>query len=268
MPKVSVIMGVYNAGRRENMLNDAVESILNQTFTDFEFIICNDGSNDNTKEILNRIQLKDKRIIIIENEVNKGLTYTLNRCLNECKGEYIARMDDDDISDKDRFKKQVNLLDSNKELGVIGINASLFDDSGIWGEKCYPEYLKKEDFLFTSPVTHPTIMARKECFELVKGYKEEWYTDRTEDYDLFMRMYASNVKFYTIQDKLFKYREDKNSYKKRKYKYRINETVVRMKGFKKLGLYPKGVIYVIKPLIVGLIPGFMMRKIHMKNDCE
>lgn len=262
MAKISVIMGVYNAEKRFALLKDSIDSILNQTYSDFEFIICDDGSTDNTFYILKEFEKKDNRIKIIKNETNKGLTHSLNHCLKMSNGEYIARMDDDDISHNIRFEKQIEVLEKNREFDIVGINANLFDDNGIWGEKCYPEILQKKDFLFTSPVTHPTIMARRIAFESVNGYEEKKYTNRTEDYDLFMRMFSKGIKFYTIQQKLFDYREDKNSYKKRKYRYRINEAIVRAKGFKKLDLYPIGIVYVVKPLIVGLIPGFIMRKLH------
>ena len=262
MPKVSIIMGVYNAQKREKILSDSINSILNQTFKDFEFIICDDGSDDRTLDILHEYEKNDSRIKILKNVKNMGLAYTLNKCLKYCKGDYIARMDDDDISRLNRLEKQVEFLNQNYDYDLVAMNVNLFDENGIWGEKSYPEKIKKEDFLFTSPITHPTIMVRKKAFDKVDGYKEKWYTNRTEDYDLFMRMFCSGVNFYIIQDKLFDYREDKNCYQKRKYKYRINECVVRVIDFGKLKLYPKAIPYVLKPLIVGLLPSSIIKKIH------
>ena len=108
--------------------------------------------------------------------------------------------------------------------------------------------------LFRSPNVHPTIMIRTEILKEIKGYRVVKETRRAEDYDLFMRLYASGYKGYNIQKELFKYREDHISLRKRKYRYRIDEAKVRIYGFKKLGLFPKAVPYVIKPLIVGLLP--------------
>ena len=109
--KVSVIMPVYNG---EKFISQAIESILNQTFVDFEFIIINDGSNDKTEKII--AKYKDKRIKYFKFTKNKGLVYSLNFCLKKSKGEFIARMDADDISMPDRFTKQVKFLDKNESV--------------------------------------------------------------------------------------------------------------------------------------------------------
>ena len=105
MPKISVIMGVHNG---EKTLPRAIDSILNQTFTDFELIICDDCSTDATIQVIKDYIEKDNRVILIRNESNSGLAASLNNCINISKGEYIARMDDDDISHVDRFEKQNN----------------------------------------------------------------------------------------------------------------------------------------------------------------
>lgn len=261
MPKISVIMGVYNANN-EKILREAIESILEQTFTDFEFIICDDGSTNNTIEMLNKITQNDKRVKIIKNQTNKGLAYTLNKCLKLATGEYIARMDADDRSDKNRFMKQVKVLDENEEIGVVNINSYLFDENGIWGKEIQNEYIKKEDFLYNNPIIHPSVMIRKSAYEKVEGYKDIKDTIRVEDYDLFMRMYYKNIKMYTIQDFLFYYREDKNAINRRKFKYRINEMKVRYHGFKNNGLLKNktNYFYVVKPIITSIVP----KKIYIK----
>jgi glycosyltransferase involved in cell wall biosynthesis len=106
--KISILMPVYNG---EKYLREAIDSILNQTFTDFEFLIVDDGSTDNSVEIINSYQ--NSRINLVKNDKNEGLVYTLNRGLSLAKGEYIARMDCDDISLPERLKKQIDFLDSN-----------------------------------------------------------------------------------------------------------------------------------------------------------
>lgn len=258
MPKVSVIMGVYNATDKL-ILEKAINSILNQTFKDFEFIICDDGSSNNSSELVKEICKDDERVVLLQNKENKGLAYVLNKCLEHSKGEYIARMDSDDLCDLTRLEKQVKFLDENKDYGIVGTNADMFDDESTWGELKYNENIRKEDFLYNSPVIHASIMIRKSVYDLVGGYRDIPMTLRVEDYDLFMRIFAKGIKIYTIQENLYKFRVDKNTESRRKYRYRFNEVRVRYQGFKLLKLYPKGIIYVIKPLIVGLLPQRLRR---------
>lgn len=253
MPRVSVIMGIYNSNNEE-MIRSAIDSILNQTFKDFEFIICDDGSTDGTYELVKRLTEHDDRVVLIQNEKNSGLAYSLNHCLSIAKGEYIARMDADDISLPERLEKEVAFLDNNKEFAIVGCNVKFFNSNGIWGKRCLPEFPKKASFLFTSPFVHPSILVRAEVMTALCGYRVAKETLRTEDYDLFMRMYSKGYKGYNLQTELYCFREDKNAYKRRAYKYRLDEAKVRYKGFKSLGLMPKAIPYVIKPLIVGLLP--------------
>ncbi len=253
MPRVSVIMGIYNSNNEE-MVKSAIDSILNQTFKDFEFIICDDGSTDGTYELVKRLTKHDDRVILIQNEKNSGLAYSLNHCLSIAKGEYIARMDADDISLPERLEEEVAFLDNNKEFAIVGCNVKFFNSNGIWGKRCLPEFPEKASFLFTSPFVHPSILIRAEVMTVLCGYRVEKETLRTEDYDLFMRMYSKGYKGYNLQTELYCFREDENAYKRRAYKYRLDEAKVRYKGFKSLGLMPRAIPYVIKPLIVGLLP--------------
>lgn len=255
MAKISVIMGMYNTPSKE-MLFISLKSILNQTFKDFELIICDDGSSNDCIKWAKEICVGDKRVKFIKNDCNRGLAYTLNHCLEVANGEYIARMDDDDESHLDRFEKQVEFLDEHNEYGLVGSNMNLFDEErGIWGLRKYPEIVKKEDFLYRVAVPHPTIMARRSAYDVVNGYRDLPETLRVEDYDCFMRMFARGVKMYNFQEPLFNYREDSRCAKKKKYKYRFNEMWVRKNGFKELGINKlKSVPYIVKPLIAGLIP--------------
>lgn len=259
--KLSVIMGMYNTPTKE-ILAKSLNSILNQTFKDFELIICNDGSKNDCIMWAKEICKNDVRVRFIENEKNMGLAYTLNHCLKEAKGEYIARMDDDDESHLDRFEKQVEFLDRHPDIGLVACNMNLFDDKrGIWGLRTYNEYVKAESFLYRVAVAHPTIMARRDAYDLVGGYRDIPKTLRVEDYDCFMRMFARGVKMYNFQEPLLNYREDSNCAKKKKYKYRFNEIYVRKNGFKELKILSlKNYLYVYKPLIAGLIPQKFIKK--------
>lgn len=263
MPKISVIMGIYNS--KKEYLKQSIDSILNQTYKDFEFIICNDGSTNDCMKWAKEICKDDKRVRFIENKKNMGLAYTLNHCLKEATGEFIARMDDDDISHSDRFEKQIIYLYDNKNIDLVSNNINLFDENGIYNSIKYPKHINKKDFLFNNPIVHPTIMARKQAFDAVNGYRNIPKTLRVEDYDIFMRMYQNGVKMDTIQEILFDYRDDRETEKRRKkYKYRINEFKIRLENFKKLGLYPIGILFSIKPLIVGLLPTRFITEIRKK----
>ncbi|HGF9542707.1 TPA: glycosyltransferase family 2 protein, partial [Acinetobacter baumannii] len=122
---VSVVLPAYNA---ELYLKEAIDSVLSQTFTDFELIILNDGSIDRTEEII--LSYNDSRIVYVKNEKNLGLIGTLNKGINLAKGKYIARMDADDICLPERFKKQVDFLEKNNEIDLIGTNAIKINNNG------------------------------------------------------------------------------------------------------------------------------------------
>jgi glycosyltransferase involved in cell wall biosynthesis len=253
MPTISVIMSVFNTNDEE-VLRLSIESILSQTFKDFEFIICDDGSTDGTYETLLKICKIDRRIILIKNKNNMQAAAARNRCISLSQGEYIAIMDADDFSAADRLQTQLEFLERNQEYGFVGSSAGLFDEKGIWGYRCYKKIPENGDFLFVLPFVHASIMFRKKALEAVNGYRVAKETIRTEDYDLLMRMYACGIKGVNLEGNLYFVREDYAALKRRKYRYRINEAFVRYKGFKALGLMPSGFLYVIKPLLVGIIP--------------
>lgn len=265
--KISVIMGVYNMNNRK-ILEQAVYSILNQTFTNFEFIICDDGSTDNTFSIISDITCHNEKVILIRNERNLGLAASLNHCLSIAKGKYIARMDADDFSYYTRLEEEYNFLEENLDYAFVGCLAELIEEKGIWGRRKLIKAPKVDDLLYGNPFMHPTVMFRKDALESVNGYRESKMTLRTEDYDLFMRLYANGLKGYNIQKYLFQFREDNNAYKRKKYKYRIDEAKIRYINFKILGLMPKGYLYMLKPLIVGLVPPLLVKKIRREEILE
>lgn len=262
MCKISIIMGIYKMINKRSIVELSINSILNQTYKDFEFIICDDGSNDGTYEMVQDLIKNDKRVILIKNNENKGLAYSLNHCLSIANGKYIARMDADDISMPDRLEKQIKFLDEHLEYAMVGCNLLLINDKGIWGKRILAEKPTKKSFLFTSPFCHPAIVMRKDVLDEVNNYKVEKITRRAEDYDLFMRIYANGYKGYNMQEFLYQFREDNDAYKRRAYKYRIDDVQIRYRGFKMLGLMPVGLLYVVKPLIVGLIPQVILSKMR------
>ena len=263
MPTLSVITGAYNVADCKYLAR-SVMSVLEQTFSDFEFILCDDGSTDGTYEILKKYADSDKRIKLIRNEKNLGLVKTLNKCLAIAEGRYIARHDCDDYNDITRFEKQVKYLDSNPEVSVLGTAAYLFDENGVWGKDTMPRVIKNTDFLFNNPYKHGSVVFRREALLKAGGYRIAKETVRNEDYDLFMRI-QTFAKGENLEEPLYYFCEDKAARARRKYRYRINEAKVRARGFKALGLMPRGIPYIIKPLIVGLIPSVILQKLQARR---
>lgn len=271
MKKVSVVMGVYNVMDKRQLVV-SLESIVKQTYKEIELIICDDGSNPecfkNLREVINEIETKyNRQIIFLQNETNLGLARALNKCIKKSTGDYIARMDADDISMPERIEKQVDFLEQNKDYDFVGTSIELIDENDkVLGERIYFDVKEKEDFLKTSPYVHPSVMYRKEIFDECGLYSEDEKVKRVEDYELFMRFFASGKRGYNMPEKLVCFRETYESYKRKKYRYRINEMHVRKKGFEKLGIKKKKNLYIIKPIIVGMIPGRIMMNFKVRRD--
>ena len=259
--KISVIMGVYNQWNREQ-LQEAVNSILNQTFRDFEFIIWDDGSHPEAAGYIKELADLDDRIILAGKDQNHGLAYSLNGCIALARGKYIARMDADDISLPERLMTQYNFLEAHPEYAWCGCNTNLFDNDGIWGIRTMPEFPQEHDYLKYSPYVHPTVMFRSLVFDSNEGYLESEETLRCEDYEIFMRLRKAGLSGCNIQKCLFCYREDKEAYGRRKFKYRISEAKLRLRNFKEMGiLFPFGWLYVIRPIVGGLVPNAVLAAI-------
>lgn len=257
--QISVIMSVYNADKEQ--LKQAVHSVLQQSFSDFELIVCDDGSEKEAGAMLSSLIKEDSRVTILRNEKNRGLAYSLNRCIDAAKGEWLFRQDADDVSTPHRFEKMRQAIEKYPQFDIVSSNLSLFDGSGIWGKMRYPKMPQPKDFLFCVPFMHGAVAMKKDAVRRAGGYRVAKETRRTEDIDLFMRMYAQGSRGYTIQEELYQYREDRAAQKKRKYRYKIDEAKVKLKGFSRLGLLPKGLPYVLKPLVVGLIPQRLLNRL-------
>ena len=158
-PKVSVLMSAYNS---EKYVGAAIEGILNQTFTDFEFIIVNDGSTDSTPEIIDSYAKKDKRIHFVNNKKNQGIVGALNSASDLCRGKYIARMDSDDISLPTRLETQVEYMDMHPECGVLGASIRYFGNIKKEHIARYPSRVTIIDMVAASPIANPVSMIRRD----------------------------------------------------------------------------------------------------------
>lgn len=252
-PKLSVITGVYNIGKL-TIFDRMIRSVLSQSFSEFEWIICDDGSTDSTWERLETIAANDNRIRLLKSPVNEGLASALNRCIAICRAPLIARQDADDLSAPERFALQVLFLQEHSEADFVGSNVILFDETGAWGKRIFPVRPEKQDFLFSMPFVHGALMFRTTAIQMAGNYRVAKETRRAEDYDLLMRMYAEGMVGGNLEQSLYWFLEDKAAKRRRKYCYRIDEFKIRSRGFRALGLWPRGIPYALKPLLVGVLP--------------
>ncbi len=198
-PVVSVVMSVYNG---ESYLREAIDSVLNQTFSDFEFIIINDGSSDKSLSIIQSFQ--DKRIVLIDNDGNKGLIFSLNKGLEIAKGKYIARMDADDICMPERLDLQVKQFFNHPNAMIVGSDYYLLD-----GEKnTYIKNINDSDYqkavlLFTPCFCHPTVMMKNVFKEKQVFYDKDFI--HAEDYKLWTDL-CTFGEYLNIDKPLLKYR--------------------------------------------------------------
>ena len=206
-PEISVIMSVYNS---ERFLNQAINSILDQTFSEFEFVIVNDASTDNSRNII--LSYTDSRIKLIDNDTNIGLTKSLNKAIEIAKGRYIARMDADDISLPDRFSVQYDFLEANNDFTLVGSGAYLINENnneiGSLNRPFTNEIIIGHAF-FYNPIIHPVVMFRKNTIVEIGAYNIA--IKRAQDYDLWLRLIKHGAKICNLPQLLLQHREHDNS---------------------------------------------------------
>lgn len=257
---VSVIMGIYNC---QDTLAEALDCMVNQTYTEWEIVMCDDGSKDQTVAIAEEYVARyPDKMHLLKNEVNRGLNYTLNRCLAEAKGVYIARMDADDLCDPERFQKEVQILENDNQVHIVSSDMEFFDQEGVWGKTSVKKSPQKRDFLRSTPFCHAPCMVRKEAYEAVGGYSVADKLLRVEDYHLWVKMYEKGFRGVNIQKPLYSMRDDRNAFHRRKFKFRLNEAYVKAYAVKHLGLPVYGYVYCLRPIIVGLLPEWLYKRLH------
>jgi glycosyltransferase EpsE len=256
-PDVSVIMGIFNT---ESTFEEAMDSLLSQTYSNFKIILCDDGSSDKTYQLALTYARRNKNILLIKNNRNHGLSYTLNHCLKYVDTEFVARMDADDISMPTRFEKQLTFLKSHPEIAIVSSAMLYFDEKGVFRKGSVKEYPEPKDFVSGSPFCHAPSMVRKEAFDAVGGYSEKF--KRGQDYYLWFRMYALGFRGYNFKEPLYKMRDDQNAMNRRKFKYRIDEMYMKQKGYQMLGLPFYYQIFSLKPILVGMLPKWLYSTLH------
>lgn len=262
--KVSIIMGIYNC---EGTLPAAIDSVLTQTYANWELIMCDDGSKDNTYEIAKNYQQKyPEKIILLKNEKNQRLAATLNRCLSVATGEYIARMDADDENLPERLSREVIFLNKHPETACVGSSVIVFEDNGHEYIRMIADNPQYNCLIHGAPCAHPTIMMRKEAFDKINGYRSAPETLRAEDIDMWFRFFREGLSARNIQEPLYRYRENPIDFKKRTMKAAIGTTKVCLKGYQMLNYpfyyYP----YAFKPIVVAAIPNKLLHMYHTYFD--
>lgn len=249
---VSIIMWSYNGLR---FIDETIKSVLSQTYTNFEFIIINDCSNDNVEEIILKYKLKDKRIIYIKNSKNIWLTKSLNKWIKKSKWEYIARIDDNDLWDNNKLKKQVNFLENNPDYWIVWTNYIYIDElwTIIWKRSKTEEDLEiKKKILRQNPFVHMSVMFRKELTINYWLYNEDCLV--WQDYDLWLRFWLI-TKMYNMQEFLTFTRLTKNwiSAKNVKKQHKL----WLQKCFKYRKKYPEFYKSILVRLLFFLMPKFI-----------
>lgn len=261
--KVSVILSVYNS---QHFIADAVESILTQTYRNFELIIIDDGSTDGTRKMLTEIAQMDTRVRILTNETNIGLTRSLNRALQEAHGNYIARMDADDIAFPNRLERQVAFLDARPEVGIVGATYQFINDAGQVIEEKHPPIYDRElrrALIRYNPFLHSSVMIRKELLDRVSGYDESF--QRAQDYDLWMRL-SPLCELANLPETLMQKRFTTHmvSYAREREQIRF-ALRVRLSAIAR-GQYPtRCLIFLIKPFLATILPSSLVRlaRVHI-----
>tara|TARA_B100000963_G_C22500078_1_gene613335 strand:- start:44 stop:1030 length:987 start_codon:yes stop_codon:yes gene_type:complete len=222
-------MSVYNG---EKFLSEAIESILQQTYSNFEFIIINDASTDNSLNIIRSYD--DSRIIIINNKKNIFLAASLNKGIKVSKGKYIVRMDADDISMPNRLSKQVQYMEKNPKIGISGTCSEIIGFGSGYGKYSQENNVIKYKFLYECHLLHPSIIMRIDLIKNNQLYYNESYR-KNQDYELFFRA-LDITDFGNLPDYLIKYRQTKENVKREVHNQKENVLKIQKQLYKKLGL--------------------------------
>lgn len=252
-------MGIYNCAAT---LDEAVQSLFAQTFQDFEIVMCEDGSKDDTYVVAQKIAEVHDNVKLLRNEKNLGLNLTLNKCLQAAEGEYIARMDADDISLPTRFEKEVEFLDTHPEYAIVSVPMIHFDEDGDFRVGHDSGEPTLTDFAKFSPFCHAPCMVRREAYEAVGGYSVGEYLMRQEDYHLWIKMYKHGYRGYSIPEPLYKMRDDRNALARRNWRSRRNEAYVKYLACREFHLPIWCYLYCLKPIILYFTPAGIYRWLH------
>ncbi len=260
-PLISVIMSVKNGA---GCIDKSLHSILNQTFTNFEFIICDDGSTDDTLERLQSYARQDSRIRLLHNDNSKGLAYSLNKCIKESRSNILARQDADDWSDERRFEKQYQYVMDHPEYAIVGTQWFNVSGDGSMKKSDVKACPTAKDQIKGGLFLHPTWMMRKDKLEIVGFYTVNKYTKRSQDYHLALKVLSEGMKMYNLSEPLYYYNADDSTIARSLDWKKVKGLMwIRYDGYKRNKMPLWAYIYILKPMIANLIPRSIMVK-HYK----
>lgn len=260
-PRITILMAIYNCAPT---LKEAIDSLYAQTYNNFKLVLCDDASTDNTYEIAKQYAEKHDNIVLIQNEKNMKLAYSLNRCLEYADTEYVARMDGDDISLPTRFEKQIKFLDNHPEYALVSCPMIHFDEKGDWGWGKSDPTPDKNSFKKGTPHAHAPCMIRTNVIKEVGGYTVNKYLVRGQDYYLFYKIYKVGYKGYNLQEHLYKMRDDQNAMARRTLRNRFNAFLIKNEVLNGLQV-KKPLLYSFPSLLKGFIPPFLMKLLRKKR---
>lgn len=262
-PSISVIMSVKNGA---SYLERSITSILNQTFRDFEFIICNDGSTDQTQIVLERFQSQDTRIVLLKNDTSMGLACSLDRCIEKAQSNILARQDADDRSALDRFEKQYPFVVDHPEFAIVGTCWYNEKADGSISQYMVPECPTARSQVFRGQYMHPTWMMRKDQIGLVDYYTANQYTLRDQDYHLVMKVLAKGMKIYNMQEPLYYYFVDENQRNRQLQWNKVKGLMwIRWDSYRRNNMPLWAYLFVLKPLLTHIAPKKWMIKYYDRN---
>lgn len=231
-PVVSVIMAVFNCA---STLPNALKSIEEQTFSNWELVVCDDASDDDSLAVLEEFaQRYPDRVTLLRNEVNLKLPISLNRCLQRVRGEYVARMDGDDLSMPERFERQVGYLRAHPEVDLVGTAMRRFDETGLADIVELAPRPDRYSMRTGVPFAHATIMARRKVYELLGGYSTSPRVVRVEDKDLWFRFLDAGLVGHNLVEPLYLVREDISAIRRRTLRNRLNLMQTTLAGYRLL----------------------------------
>ena len=261
MPRVSIIMAAYNAA---GVIGNAFESLRRQTYNDWECIICDDASTDDTWAIIQDLAKNHTNCRVLKNEKNLGPASSRNRCVEIAQGEYLAIQDADDLSSPERLEKQVEYLDRYSEVIAVGSYAALLRSDGTWWGVIKPPLLpKKEDWIRGPQIIHASVLLRKADFFALGGYTDGMRF--AEDYDLWIRCVAKGNRIAMIPEILYAIHWDTEDYARKGLRQRWAEVAVTTKALRLLATPGWRSLFLLKPIIAGLMPRKLLYMLHKRR---
>ena len=265
IPRVSFIIGIYNCAPT---LQEALDSLYAQTYRNFEIILCDDGSTDDTYHIAEaNARAHPGMITLLRNERNMKLAATLNRCISAARGEYLARMDGDDISHPERLARQVAFLDAHPEYDLVSTSFVRFDGSGEWMTCVGDVEPDKKSLIFGVPFNHPSCLMRKKAIAEIGNYTADPKVERAEDVYLWYKFFKAGKRGYVLPDILINYRDDRDAARRRRVcdRFRFARMKYEILGGLCLGMWRWVALYeaakaFVPPVLVYKVKKFFSRR--------